>query len=140
MPPSGTRDRAARPPRPREPVHTQRYGLGYAWRVADDSAYRMFVTGCAMTAATVVRTGVGCLELWSRRAPLLFDLDARSREGKAGARAAQAEFRDELIGLARDSSALAVRELRRGLDDLDAFTRPAEEPAARSRRPYKAKR
>jgi hypothetical protein len=100
----------------------------------------MFVTGCTMTAATVLRTGVGCLELWSDRAPELFELSARSREGTAGAGKAQSEFRDQLIAVARESSALAVRELRRGLDDLDAFTRPEENPAGRSRRPYKAKR
>jgi hypothetical protein len=100
----------------------------------------MFVTGCTMTAATVVRTGVGCLQLWSERAPLLLELGARAREPTAVAAEAQGHFRDELLAVARDSSALAVRELRRGLDDLDLFTRLPEKPAARPRRRHKAKR
>jgi hypothetical protein len=36
---------------------------------------------------------------------------------------AQARFRDEVIGLARDASELVWRELRRGVDDLDTLTR-----------------
>ncbi len=93
-----------------------------------------------MGAATLIRAGVGCVELWSERAPSLVKLSAESREQKAGAGKAQAEFRDELIAIARDSSEIALRELRRGLEDIDTFTRPDEEQASRPSRPYKAKR
>ena len=53
---------------------------------------------------------------------------------------AQARFRDELIALGRDASELALREIRRGIEDLDSFTRPEEDAeAAPERRFYKAK-
>jgi len=93
-----------------------------------------------MSAATVLRTGVGCAELLAQRAPGLMQLGAQTRAGSEGAAVAQARFRDELIALARDSSELALREIRRGIEDLDSFTRPEEdaEPAP-ERRFYKAK-
>jgi hypothetical protein len=53
---------------------------------------------------------------------------------------AQAAFRDELIALVRDSAEVSWREMRRGVDDLDAFTRPRE-PVGQALpiRPYRAK-
>ena len=49
-------------------------------------------------------------------------------------------FRDELVALARDSAEASWRELRRGVDDLDAFTRPDERESERpARRPYRVK-
>jgi len=109
-----------------------------ARRMTESDARRMLATGLAMTAATVLRAGVGCLELWSERAPLLIELEARARDDEASG--AEAELRDELLAVARESSALAVRELQRGLIDLDSFTRPDEPMNGRPRRPYKAKR
>jgi hypothetical protein len=100
----------------------------------------MLATGCVMGAATLIRAGVACVELCSERAPSLLTLGAESREQTAGAGRAQAEFRDELIAIARDCSEVALRELRRGLEDLDTFTRPDEQQAARPSRPYKTKR
>jgi hypothetical protein len=93
-----------------------------------------------MGAASVIRAGMGCAELWTERAPSLVKLVAESREQATGAGKAEAQFRDELLAIARDSSEVALRELRRGLDDLDTFTRPDEEQAAQPSRPYKAKR
>jgi hypothetical protein len=72
--------------------------------------------------------------------PKLVKLGFESWESKANSGRAQAEFRDELIALARSSSEVALSELRRGVEDLDAFTRPKEEQTAQSKRPYKAKR
>jgi hypothetical protein len=72
--------------------------------------------------------------------PALLQLGDRADAGDAGARAAEARFRDELIALARESSEIAMRELRRGLYDLDAFTRAEDPPAEGPARPYKAKR
>jgi hypothetical protein len=104
------------------------------------STYRMLVTGGIMSAATVFRTGIGCAELLARRAPGLMQLSAHTQDGSARDAAAQARFRDELIALARDSSELALREIRRGIEDLDSFTRPGEDAeAVPERRFYKAK-
>jgi hypothetical protein len=100
----------------------------------------MLATGLAMGAASVLRTGIGCLELWSERLPPLLHLGAQARAGSSDADHAEGRFRDELIGLARDSSEIAMRELRRGLYDLDAFTRGDEPLAEQPTRPYRAKR
>jgi len=92
-----------------------------------------------MSAATAFRTGVGCLELWYERAPSLLALGVESWDATESAGRAQAEFRDELIAMARSSSEIALRELRRGVDDLDSFTRPDEEPARQDSRLCKTK-
>ena len=75
------------------------------------------------------------LRVWM---PSLLQVGAEWREEGPGARAAEGRFRDELIAFARDSSEIAARELRRGLDDLDAFTRPERTGDEPSRR-YRAK-
>ena len=93
-----------------------------------------------MSVATAFRTGLAWLELWSESAPKLMRLGFESWEGTTDSGKAQAEFRDELIAMARGSSEVALSELRRGVDDLDAFTRPEEGPTAKPKRPYKAKR
>ena len=93
-----------------------------------------------MSAATVCRTGIGCAELLARRAPALMQLNLQTQGGSTDVAAAQARFRDELIALARDSSELALREIRRGIEDLDSFTRPEESAdEVTERRFYKAK-
>lgn len=99
----------------------------------------MLATGWAMSAATAVRVGVGCAEVFSDRAPSLIRLASESWDGTGNGANAQAEFRDELLATARASTEVAARELRRGLDDLDEFTRPEEGPAAQPDRPYKTK-
>jgi hypothetical protein len=67
-------------------------------------------------------------------------LGFESWEATGNSGRAQAEFRDELIAMARGSSEIALSELRRGVDDLDAFTRPEDAQTRGSTRPYKAKR
>jgi hypothetical protein len=53
---------------------------------------------------------------------------------------AGAAFRDELIVLVRESAEVSWREMRRGVDDLDAFTRPGGlDGRALPSRPYRAK-
>lgn len=53
---------------------------------------------------------------------------------------AEATLRDEIVALARDSAELSWREMRRGLDALDASTRPIDEPRSESpHRPYRVK-
>jgi hypothetical protein len=99
----------------------------------------MLATGSVVSSATAVRVGVGCLGLLVQRTPPLVRLAVRASVGRGNGRA-QAEFRDDLIALARDSAEVSWRELRRGVDALDAFTRPAEEPAAaRHARPFRVK-
>jgi len=99
---------------------------------------RMLATGSLVSSATAVRVGVGCLGLLATRTPPLVRLAVRASVDGADGRRAQAEFRDDLLALARDSAEVSWRELRRGVDALDAHTRPAEEPAApRHARPYR---
>ena len=99
----------------------------------------MLAAGSLVSSATAVRVGVGCVGLLARRTPPLVLNAVRASVGGANGRA-QAEFRDDLIALARDSAEVSWRELRRGVDALDASTRPAEEPAVlRHRRPYRVK-
>jgi hypothetical protein len=107
--------------------------------VVERTAFSLFTTGVAMSAATAVRTGVGCLELWSEQAPKLMRLGLDSFNDSADARRAEGELRDELIATARRSTEIVLHELQRGIDDLDTFTRPDEEPAEHASRPYKAK-
>jgi hypothetical protein len=99
----------------------------------------MLAAGSLVSSATAFRVGAGCLELWLERAPALVRLAGQASLGGAEARRAQAAFRDEFIALARDSAEVSWRELRRGVDDLDAFTRHDEGPGERPHRPYRVK-
>jgi hypothetical protein len=100
----------------------------------------MLAAGSLISAATAFRVGVGCLELCVERTPPLLGLAASASIGGRDPRRAQAAFRDDLIGLARDSAELSWRELRRGLDQFDVLTRPRDTPpGARPHRPYRVK-
>jgi hypothetical protein len=98
----------------------------------------MLAMGSLVSSATALRLGAGCLELVVERTPALVRLAVRASVGGARTGVAQAAFRDDLIALARDSAEVSWRELRRGIDDLDAFTRPREE-AGLPRRPQRVK-
>ena len=67
------------------------------------------------------------------RTPPLLSTGARAA---AGVGQAQWAFRDELLGLARETAEISWRELRRGLDDFDLRTRPA---AAAAGPPHRVK-
>jgi hypothetical protein len=99
----------------------------------------MLATGSFVTSATAFRVGAACLELWVKRTPLLLRLAVRASVGGAETGKAQWAFRDDLIALARDWAEVSWRELRRGVDDLDAFTRLDDEPGVRPHRPYRVK-
>jgi hypothetical protein len=101
---------------------------------------RVLATGSFVSAATAIRVGTNCLGLIAQRLPPLVRLALASAAISGEAGAAEAAFRDELIALARDSAEVSWREMRRGVDDLDAFTR-AGEPDGRAlrSRPYRAK-
>ena len=101
---------------------------------------RLLTTSSVVGAATTFRVAAGCLELLAERTPPLMGLAVRASLGGPDTARAQATFRDELVGLARESAELSWRELRRGVDQLDASTRPDEPPGARPRRrPYRVK-
>ena len=95
---------------------------------------RMLVAGTVVGSATAIRTGAKCFVAVAARTPPLIGVAVRA---SGGAATAQATFRDELVTLARDTAELSWRELRRGLDDFDAVTRPAGEGTRR--RPYRVK-
>jgi hypothetical protein len=99
----------------------------------------MLTTGSLVSSATAFRIGASGLELAVKRTPRLVRLGVTASLGGRGTRTAQAAFRDDLIALARDSAELSWREVRRGIDELDSFTRPRERPGVRPHRPYRVK-
>ena len=93
-------------------------------------------------ATTALRVGAGCALLVRRRSGPIASLAVRASFGGEGpgAQAAEATLRDELVALARESAELSWRELRRGVDALDSYTRPIDRPRdARPSRPYRVK-
>ena len=83
-------------------------------------------------ATTAFRVGAGCAQLLRRRSGPLVSLAVQASFG-SDTQAAEATLRDELVALARESAELSWRELRRGVDALDSYTRPIDAP--RSERP-----
>lgn len=103
-------------------------------------APRALAAGSLLSAATTIRAGTACARLALRRTPPLVRLGLLATMGGGRADVAQSEFRDELIGLARESAERCWLEMRRGVEALDGFTRPGE--AARdsgAARPYRVK-
>jgi len=86
-----------------------------------------------------VRVSATCLELLAERTPPLVTLAVRGSLAGAETATSQAAFRDELVALARDCTERSWRELRRGVDQLDAFTRPGDARDGVPRRPYRVK-
>jgi hypothetical protein len=68
-----------------------------------------------------------------RRTPSLLQLAAGALTGAPDGRAHSA-FRDEIVGLFRASADASWREIRRGVEDLDAFTRLEDGSSQPSRR------
>jgi hypothetical protein len=100
---------------------------------------RMLTAGSLVSSATAVRVALGCCELWAKRTPPLVNRALNASLGGPGTAKAQAEFRDDLVGLARDATELSSRELRRGLAEFDACTRPRQRPGGKPHRPYRQK-
>lgn len=104
----------------------------------------MLATGALMSAASVVRAGSGCLELWSERVPplvrLAAELDEQADVSGEERDAKEGRVREELMALARESAEIVMREMRRGLEDLDTFTRSEDAGPGGAARPYRAKR
>jgi hypothetical protein len=99
----------------------------------------MVATGSLVSSATAFRMGVACLELVVERTPPLVRLAVAATLGGRDMGRAQTTFRDDFIALARDSAELSWREMRRGIDDLDALTRSRDDPGARPHRPHRVK-
>ncbi|HYZ81852.1 MAG TPA: hypothetical protein VE571_11305 [Solirubrobacteraceae bacterium] len=86
-----------------------------------------------------MRVGAGCALLWQRRSGPLVSLAVQASLGTDGGVSERA-LRDELVALARESAELAWREMRRGVDALDAYTRPVDGPRSDTpHRPYRVK-
>jgi hypothetical protein len=99
----------------------------------------MLAAGSLVSTATVVRAGLSCFELVADRTPQLVGLAVNASVGGNDMPKAQAAFRDQLLDLARESAERSWRELRRGVDDFDAMTRPRKEPVGRPHRPHRVK-
>jgi hypothetical protein len=90
-------------------------------------------------AATAVRVGAGCARLVGRHSGPLLNLAVQASLDRTNG-TAEATLRDELVALARESAELSWREMRRGIDALDASTRPLDEPRSPApQRPYRVK-
>ncbi len=100
------------------------------------SVPRILATGSLLSAATSLRAGAGVSALVVARAPRLFALALRASAGENAGRR-QAEFRDELLGLARETAELSWREMRRGIEALDRSTRNGD--AGGAARPHRVK-
>lgn len=100
---------------------------------------RLITTSSVVGATTAFRVGAGCAQLLRRRSGPLVNLAVQASFG-TDTRAAEATLRDELVALARESAELSWRELRRGVDALDSYTRPIDSPRGEQpRRPYRVK-
>jgi hypothetical protein len=86
--------------------------------------------------------GAGCASLLRRRSGSLVTLAVQASFGRGGPETlvAEATLRDELVALARESAELSWRELRRGVNALDSYTRPLDGPRhGAPPRPYRVK-
>jgi hypothetical protein len=101
---------------------------------------RILTTSSVVGVATAFRVGAGCLGLLAQRTPPLVGLAVRASVGGQRTATAQATFREEFVALARQSAEISWREVRRGVHDLDASTRPDDHDDGRPvRRPYRVK-
>jgi hypothetical protein len=100
----------------------------------------MVAVGSVVTSATAFRVGVSWLELWIERTPPLTRLALMAALGGPEGGTAEATFRDDLMAVGNEAAERSYRELRRGVDDFDRFTRrDEEEPGVRPHRPYRVK-
>jgi|1185.fasta_scaffold1023478_2 hypothetical protein len=95
----------------------------------------MLATGSLVATATAVRVSRRAVGTVATQAPPLIGVALRATAGEP---AAQGAFRDELIGLVRETADVSWRELRRGLERFDERTRP-DAPRAAMPRPYRVK-
>lgn len=94
------------------------------------SASRIVAVAPLIGLATGYRIGTSNIDVWSRRSPELVGLWLEAWEPVAQASDAANTFHDTLIATAHEATQAAVKELERGIDDVHAWTRPAEAPPA----------
>ncbi len=99
----------------------------------------MLAAGSLVSSTTAFRVGAGWFEVWLDRAPDLSRLAVRASVGGGDSGSAGAAFRDDLIAFAGDLAEVSFREMRRGVEQLDSFTRRDDEPGERPHRPYRVK-
>jgi hypothetical protein len=100
----------------------------------------MLAVGSVVTSATAFRVGVSWLELCLERTPPLTRLAVASALGGAEGGTAESTLRDDLMALGGEAADRSYREMRRGVDDFNRFTRrDDEQPGARPHRPYRVK-
>lgn len=99
----------------------------------------MLATGSLVSSTTAFRMAVACSELIIERTPPLALRALTASFGGRDTRRAEAAFRDDLLALARDSAEVSWREIRRGLDAFDAFTRPGPDNGAPPHRSNRVK-
>ncbi|HWX96962.1 MAG TPA: hypothetical protein VNZ01_08920 [Solirubrobacteraceae bacterium] len=83
--------------------------------------YRKLAAGPVLGASTTFRMGTGYLGIWTDRTPRLLTLGLKAWEPGPDAEEAARKFWDELIEATRCSTEAALDELKRGIDDLEAY-------------------
>jgi|SRR4029077_2233964 hypothetical protein len=94
---------------------------------------RLIAVGPLLGAATAYRIGVGYLTSWYERTPELVDLWLDAWGPTADAPQAATTFHKRFIEAADKSAQLVADEFKRGLEEVDYWTRPIEpraEPSA----------
>ena len=97
---------------------------GYSSGMADTrNDYGVLLAAPLMGATTVFRAGAGYLGVWSSRAPQLMRLSLDACMRAPGHE--EGSLQQELVAFARESTDVVVEEVRRGIDDLEAYGGPS---------------
>jgi hypothetical protein len=91
---------------------------------------RLFAVVPVVSLATGYRMSASHLGVWSQRTPELVSLWLEAWEPVPEASDAANAFRQKLIATAHEATQVVVDELKRGIDDVDAWTRPASVAAS----------
>jgi len=83
----------------------------------------MLLAAPLLGATTAFRAGAGYLGVWSSRAPQLMRLSWDACMRAPGHE--DGSLQDELVAFARESTDVVVDEVRRGIDELEAYGGPA---------------
>jgi hypothetical protein len=90
----------------------------------------MIAVAPVISLATGYRMGTRHLDVWSRRSPELLGLWLEAWEPVPESKDAANAFHETLMTTAREATQAAVDEVQRGIDDLHAWTRSVDVPAA----------